>query len=514
MAVEKPSAEYRKFEPLWKKCRDVDAGQDAMHEAGHLYIPQLKEQLTADYLAYVRRGPFFNATGRAVAGLVGMLFRQPPVVEVPPSIKDYLDDITMSGKSALKLAEEMSKEEVLMGRSGLLVDYPVAPIEGATLADAIALNLRPTIHLYKAESIIDARWSRVANATVLTMVRLKESVALPGDNEFEEKFEDRYRVLDLSNGVYRVRIYKVDKPTGSNMANVDVLLNEFTPLMAGKPLNFIPFEIEQDIEEPPLLDLVNMNISHYMTMVDYEHGCHFTGLPQAWIAGHSMEIPGEKLSVGGPTAWVFPNPAAKAEYLSLQHDFVALAANLTRKENQMAILGARMLEPQRRGVEAPETAAIHRKSEESALSDLAQEISTRFARALQWFSDWAGASGEVTFEVNRDFYPTAMTPQQLTALVAGWQAGAFSDQVLFDNLQQGDIIDSDMTLEEEQARMANQAPKLQGQAVGQDGNPIAPAPLKAAQQPGQTIVIQLPKGSGKRTVTGPGGQKYVIEEAA
>jgi hypothetical protein len=99
--------------------------------------------------------------------------------------------------------------------------------------------------------------------------------------------------------------------------------------------------------------------------------------------------------------------------------------------------------------------------------------------------------------------------------VAAWQAGAISEQVLFENLQQGELIDRDTTLEEEQARKASQGPQIQGKPVGPDGKPVTPAALPAPdKQPGQTIVIQLPKGSGKRTVTGPGGQKYVIEEAA
>jgi hypothetical protein len=88
-------------------------------------------------------------------------------------------------------------------------------------------------------------------------------------------------------------------------------------------------------------------------------------------------------------------------------------------------------------------------------------ISLGMLRALKWFVDWAGAdAGSVNFELNKDFYPQPMTPQMLTSLVTSWQAGAISDQTLFENLQTGDVISADVTLEQEQARIAASGPKV------------------------------------------------------
>jgi hypothetical protein len=89
---------------------------------------------------------------------------------------------------------------------------------------------------------------------------------------------------------------------------------------------------------------------------------------------------------------------------------------------------------------------------------VANTISEGITISLRWFVDWAGGSGEVSYKLNRDFYPVGMTPQMLTALLAGWQQGAYSEQVLFDNLQQSEIIDADYTLEDEQARKGQTPP--------------------------------------------------------
>jgi hypothetical protein len=176
---------------------------------------------------------------------------------------------------------------------------------------------------------------------------------------------------------------------------------------------------------------------------------------------------GEKLYIGSQSAWVFPDPSAKASYLEFTgQGLTALENNLVRKEMQMAILGARMLEVQKRGVESADTASIHRKGEESILSSIAQVISMGMTRALSWFAQWAGSDSNVNFEINRDFYPVEMTPQELTALIAAWQSGGISKQVLFDNLKQGEIISSEVTFEEEEARISNNQPTITAPAGG------------------------------------------------
>jgi hypothetical protein len=75
------------------------------------------------------------------------------------------------------------------------------------------------------------------------------------------------------------------------------------------------------------------------------------------------------------------------------------------------------------------------------------------SQALVTFSEWAGVKGEASITLNTDFLPPEMTPQELTALVSAWQAGAISMQVLFDQLQKSEVITSDIDLEEMQGQI-------------------------------------------------------------
>lgn len=464
MPVNSTHPDYAARITQWVRCRDVLSGQDAIHARGEAYLPKLKEQPQEEYDAYRKRASFYNATGRTVGGLKGMLLRKAPIVEVPDSVKPLLDDVTLSGTPLTLFLGEVCYEALGLGRLGILVDYP--PVTAAaTLADARQLALQPTMQLYRAESIINWKCSHVGTAYVLTLLVLKERDAVVKD-EFQDVYEDRYRVLDLDpTGDYRVRVFKLDAAGQALQVGTDVY-----PTMATKKLRYIPFSFlgpdgtRPDPEEPPLLDLVDLNLSHYRTTADLEHGAHYTGLPTPWISGYTEQVGADgkpqKLYIGGSAAWVFNDPQAKAQYLEFTgQGLQALVDRLDVKEKQMAVLGARMLEPRVKGVESAETAAIHRKGEESLLAAQSQAISLGMTQALRWFVDWAGAdSAEASVTLTTDFYPLSMTPQMLTALIAGWQAGAYSDQTLFNNLQAAEVIAEDVTLEEEQARTSSGAP--------------------------------------------------------
>lgn len=506
MPVNNQHEDYRRLAGRWKRCRDVSDGQDAVHAAGALYLPKLKEQEEDDYRAYVGRATFYNATWRTVAGLKGMLFRKPPTVETPKPLEELLDDVTMSGVPLQSFVETVCEEALKLGRLGVLVDYPTVSLEGATLADAKSQNLRPMLQLYLAERCINWATGRVNNVTVLTLVVLEEDFVIKVD-EFTHKCEKRFRVLDLVEGAagkhaYRVRVFRMkDGGIGEEQIGADMY-----PQMKGAPLEYIPFTFmgvddnTPEVDEPPLIDLVNVNLSHYRSTADLEHGAHFTGLPTPWVAGYTPEKTGDKLYIGSQTAWVFGDPNAKCGYLEFTGQGLEALRNLTQdKEKQMAILGARMLEPQKKAVETAESQSTNRKGEESMLACAAQSISLGMTKVLEWFRDWADATGEVKFELNRDFYPAAMTPQMLTALVSGWQMGAYSDQVLFDNLQRGEIIGQDDTLEDEQARLEAKGPPMP------DGTE-PPLPGAKPGDPGD------PKPKPRTTtITDPKGGKYVVQ---
>jgi len=450
--------DYDRMVDKWSRVRACVAGQDAVHDAGERFLPSLKDQEAAEYNKYKLRADFFNSTWRIISALSGLLFRKPPVITVPAAVEPLLEDVTMSGISLHVFVQNVAIEALTTGRIGILVDYPPQSVDGLSLAEAQKLNLRPAMQKYPAESIVNWKTQWIGNKTVLSMVVLSESTALPGDSEFEQKTETRYRVLDLFNNRYRVRVFRIDDNKEDEQVGTDLF-----PLMNGKPLDFIPFiflgvdDTTPDVDDPPLIDLVDLNLSHYRLDADLKHGLHFTGLPQPWIAGYSPENNGEKLYIGSSYAWTFPDPQTRAAYLEFGGQGLGPISEEKEKiEQRMAILGARLLSAEKKAVETAQTAQIHRAGENSILSAIAQTISIGMTTALRVFCQWAGSEEQDTgIELNREFMPPEMSPQELTSLVSAWQAGAFSMQVLFDQLQKVEIISTDLDLETMQEQIGS-----------------------------------------------------------
>jgi hypothetical protein len=475
MPVKSHHPDYEDMASRWKQCRDACAGEWAVHRATTKYLPKFTNEEQSSYDLRLKMTPFFNASWRTVAGLKGMLFRKPPKITLPPALEEIADNIDGKGSDLVSFLNEIAEESLIVGRVGVLVDYPEAA-EGLTLADTAALNLRTIASIYKTESIINWRTAVVNGMTKLVLVVLTEQVEIEGKDEFEVDYETHYRVLDLFNGQYRQRVFRVN--TDNSNAQVDELLSESSPKMAGKALDFIPMAFigvdcnEVDIDAPPLIDLITTNFKHYGQATSYERGCFFSGLPTLFTYGYNPQV-GDAIYIGGTMANNLPDPSARAEFVEVKSGFQALRQNLEDKKAEMAILGARMLEAGRSGgaVEAAETVARRSNGEESILSDMAQTMSHGAEMFMKWVAQWQGVDGDIEIEVNRDFIPVAMDSGTLTALVSAWQSGAVSAQTLFDNLVQGEIISDSLSFEEEQERISSQQlPNLSSGMMQQDNN--------------------------------------------
>lgn len=471
---------YSEYTSKWRRVRDTVAGQDAIYAGNTLYLPFLVDESGAEYLKRLHRTPFYNATWRTMASFVGLMFRKPPLKEMPKALEPFLNDVTMSGVSFDNFAQDVVLEDIAVSRVGVLVDYPTGQAVTAdgkpmSIAQAEAAGLRPSMVMYKAEQIINWRFEFVNNRHMLTQVRLWET-QVDVKSEFETEEYNVIRVLDLFFGQYRVRRFREDSE--------EQIGGDIFPQMNGAPLAEIPFFFigpdggQSELSDPVLIDLVDLNIKHFQVSADYEHGCHMTGLPTPVVAGLNAEKFDEagnpvypKLYIGSTTAWILPT-GADAKYLEFTgQGLTALKENLDRKEAQMAAIGARMLTPEKSGVEAAETVAMRHSGENSILAAIAIAVSEGLTKALRVFAAWCGITvteENLKFEINRDFMPFPITPQALTALLSAVQAGRLSHESFFDLMKRGDLLDSELTFEEEQGRIdAAEIPP----PVGHNGGP-------------------------------------------
>lgn len=451
--------QYDKWQPIWKKCRDAIDGQEWVHEGGETYLPNPAQWDATLYKAYKLRATYFNACGRTLDGMTGLIFRKKPELVYPAALEPIINDIDMAGSDIMAFAEQLVDELGRVSRVGILIDYPSTQTIGLTVAEAQTLGLRPYATIYKTESILDWRYERINNKQMLSMVKLKECKEVQ-TGEFEYKSVDLIRVLDLADGRYRVRVYQKGEKEYE-------LISEIFPLMNNAPIREIPFVfdsvngLDSDVKKPLLLDLVNVNLSHYRLNADYKHGLLFTGLPTPVFWGAMLEKE-DKINLGSTEALVFSNPDGHAEYLEFKGEGLnALKTALDGEFQQMAALGAKMLSPEKRAVESAETATIHRAGEDAVLASLSHSASSALTKTLQWLALWARAeSTKSSCKLTTDFIPKGMDPAMFKELTVAYLSGTISYEEYFYKLKEGEIIRDETKIEEEQERLENREPAL------------------------------------------------------
>jgi len=464
MPVDTKHEAYTAATKDWQLCRDCAEGERLIKERGQLYLPILSGQDEAEYNAYKARALFYNAMSRTLEGLVGLVFRKDPEFKIPENLKDNLSSVDLSGMNIWTFSRNVFDEVLLVGRYGILVDLPEGPSEKAI----------PYFAGYVTERILNWKYIVVNGRRLLSMVVLEEEVADPGNDEFEEGTKTQYRVLKLDeeSQIYRVEIWEATATTKDGKEQtVYTKTEDILPTFRGQPLKEIPFAFvtpfgpQEAMAKPPLLDLAQVNVSHYRTSADLEHGAHFTALPTAWIAGFPTD---SVFTIGSAKAWVSDDVNAKAGFLEFTgQGLQALESRLEKKEQLMAILGARMLEAPRKGVEAAETARIRQAGESASLASMAISVAEGIEKALARWVEWQGGNpDDVAVGVNTDYVAEPLTAQEVIALFSTYQAGGISWETFVYNLKRGEVLPPGVEAEDEMKLIEARKP------VEEEGDPL------------------------------------------
>lgn len=455
--VETPSAAHTEAAPILRRCRAAVAGQDAVAALTTEILPRPGGMSDLDYGGYLARALYMNATQRTHDSLVGLVMQKPAQQEMPSAVADLASYIDGRG-SRLEDFARMAVSEVLeVGGWLAVVDHPQRPEGVITAAQERALGLRPVVSYYPRESVLEARTGFVNGNEEFTFLKLAETWVEDVD-EWTQEAREAVRVYDMAEGRVRVRVYR-------KTAAGWVLYNEaFPTARSGKGLTYIPavaFGPESNrFGKPPLLDLIDVNLAHYRNSADMEHALHFTGLPTPYASGvDPSALP--SLTLGSSAGYVFEGENAKIQFATYGAEGLAsLKQAMDDKVQIMAALGARMLAPESRAAESGEALAIRRGGENSALAKVADSVSRSVVLVLETLAEWEGITGAISYSLNTDYLPSKMNPQELTALMAAWQAGGLTSVELFDRLKSGGVIRDDKTYDEHEAELLDDGTDL------------------------------------------------------
>jgi hypothetical protein len=459
MAVIQPDTKgrwYQHYLSEWLRIDTLKKGESAIKAAGELYLPKLSGQTPNEYKAYLARGSFFNAFSRTVGGLTGAVMQKSPKIDCSTETLEFLKDITLSGESVMEVCRQAVQNVLEFGYFGILIDCP---------PEIIGSPATPYFAMYEAATILNFKTLRIGAEDKLMMLSLAEEIAEDAvDNQFATVSKVRVRVLSIEqDGFLVVRLYE-ERGEKKDKAWVQVG-DDIKPQIRGKRLTDIPFVFFGAIsnspipDQPPLIDLVNINIKHWQVNVDYFHGLHYCAIPTPWAAGFPTTT---ELYLGAMKAWVSENPQATAGFLEFTgQGLQAVEKALDKLERQMSILGARMLEEQKKASEAAETVVMRYSGDTATLSNIVNSVELGITKAIRYVNLWRSKEENVTVRLNNEFVSSKLSAQEIAALLQAYQANTISLDTFLLNLQSGGRSLAGGSIEAEKIKIQENPPAFQ-----------------------------------------------------
>lgn len=478
--------EYDKMLPIWTRCRDAAAGEDAVKQKEELYLPRPSGMKRSDYLKYVTRGQYFNATGRTLEAYEGLIFRKDPIYsykrrdagnplkkepdlvaqETKDKLEKFFSSITNDGKSANQFLRDLTKEVMTVNKVGALIDFPaIADKDGnipeMSIQEYEDRNLHPVASVYKAETILNWYWELIDTKIVPRFILLRENVDRMKNYYDLGTSTDyfRYRMLLLEDYVdlqgnpsFRYKQVVFESSDVSSYKITDVIY----PMSDGKYINHIPFYIITDEgldyrlnTNPMIFDLVNTNIGHYRNSADWENELHWVGIKTLYLAGWNTKVNGQP-RLGGAMA----GPAGSIPQLIEASSDSGIKDEMQKKEERMAVLGAERISQQGRYIASKETARINAQSESATLSTMSRSISESMSAVFTFLLKWAGEEELlVGVELNKDFYEDSITGEELLKWIDAYQGGGISFDAYYNNMDKREVFGPEWSPEKEKAAL-------------------------------------------------------------
>lgn len=409
--------------------------EGAVKRAGVVYLPKTTAQIEAQrpsgddepiltaaqaeemYNSYKLRAEYPTWVTDSLRSMVGMVSKLNPTVVLPERMSGFQHHATADGFDLKQLFLRVVSAALTKGRCPLVVD--------------IDSKGQPYIAVYTAEAAINWREAEIDGRTDLVMAVLEEARAKEGNDEFSHDTEKVYRVLDLVDGRYRVRLLAED---GSALED-----EMFPQGITGQPLDFIPLVFAgsqnnaPDVDNIPLLTLARHAVQYYRNSADLEQDAHQTCHSQPVVTGLDDDT---HLSVTGPmAAWVLPE-GATAFYMEKQGNGSQVMLELMERQRQAAATaGAKVV---REGAQAESGESRRRKQEDSqaTLHSVVITAAESIEQCLKYAAQWLGISpDDVEFSVTPDFTTHEMDAQLLSVVQSGIMAGDIPRTVLYESLR-------------------------------------------------------------------------------
>ena len=426
----------------WQVMAAVTRGTNYIRDLSETYLPQEPREDEDAYTTRVDRSVLSPYTSRLIETAAGAILRKPIHIEGDQYWLDLSENIDGLGSNINEYARRALVSSLTYGHSAILVDYPAA-MGARNLAEERAQGRRPYFIHVDAPQIWGWRQASTMPGSPLTQVRIHEYTTRPL-NDFGEEQIEQMRVIYPG----RYDLYTLGE---------DVV--EFTQT-GGYSLDEIPlvpiYSNRRGMlrSQPPLLDIANLNITHYQRQADLIHALHIAAMPTLVLEGWDDTTGSATMGVNYAIAM---QPGNKAYYVQADAtSFDAQMAELQSLEQQMSTLGVTKLFGQKFVAESAEAKRIDQAQSNSVLSIISQELESALNQAFTFAAQYVGVEPP-EIHIDRDFDYYRLIGQDVSVLAQLNQMGKISDAMLLEILRRGEILPDTTNIESELEAMGKSA---------------------------------------------------------
>jgi hypothetical protein len=460
-----PSHNFAENMRKWRIMRDCYAGELKIKAEGERYLRRPSNVEPKDYESYKARGYYYNATRRTHTGLLGAMTRKKAEVEQPTGLNLDMSNVTIDGMSWDEFVTDLESELILIGRIGVLAD-----ISAKTPAGTIP---EPYFATYRAESIYAIRQRLYKGRKIIDRVVLLEDEEAEDDYSVTTKQIVRVLRLDpiADSPTGKLRYWQqVIRPAPQTASGYDktnfTAIEDVNVRPQGRELDYIPFVVFNartllpDSEDPPMLDLAHVNLSHYESTAQLEHGRFYAGMPTYYIAGAGMrdELDPENtlgtanpMTVGPSNVWMLEQGDKCGLLEFTGHGLTFLENAVDSKQLQIHSLGGKLIPTQRKAAAlSAEAYGLMEAGDEATLLDIALTAERGLTLLLHYANDLRNnpRSNKGLVELNKEFIRSELTAREVRAIQTLYERGLIPLDVLYYTLRQIGIIPYEYSLED------------------------------------------------------------------
>lgn len=428
MSLKTTHPQYAEKLEAWTAMRDFYKGEGKVKDAGVTYLPPTAGMVLDGmepnnigyklYQAYKDRAVFPDYVKEGVEALIGLIHQHDAKIELPERMQYLLESATVDGESLMMLLRKINEEQLISGRIGLLVDLPKNPDPS---------NPQPFISMYVAESVTN--WddgASIEGINNLNMVVLNESGMVR--DGFTWKFTEKYRVLELREGLYEQGAFEGDNYIQDAMQ---------IPMLRGKTLNKIPFvfinskDLISTPDNPPLMGLGQLCLSIYRGEADYRQNLHMQGQDTLVTVGgirNPNSVPGQDddaVRVGAGSR-IDVEMGGDAKFIGVSSTGLSEQRNSLENDRKRAEFKAGQLIGNQSIKNESGNAMLARLAAQTAnLNQISMSSGEGLQTALRHIAEWMGEDPKkVKVTPNTEFTNAASNAQELVYLMTARSLGA------------------------------------------------------------------------------------------